>query len=79
MLLGVNRYQNPKAPAILVWHPQSEERTEVPPGAFGIRRDDNVRAYGTGKKGSEPFVSVLHDDALKSLPWAAITALPRTR
>lgn len=78
-LLGVNRYAQPKAPALVVWHEATNETTDVPATAFGIPRDENISAYGVGGKGNDAFLWVLEDSTIKRISWANVLALPRTK
>ena len=79
ILLGVNRYAQPKAPALVVWHEATNERTDVPATTFGIPRDETISAYGVGGKGSDAFLWVLEDSTIKRISWANVLALPPTK
>jgi hypothetical protein len=78
VLLGLNRSEQPKSPALAVFHPETDELTLVPPQLLGFRKDDPVEAYGvsTPKKGGA-FLWVLDNEEVRRIAWDAILALPR--
>ncbi len=78
VLFAQNRSGEPKTPPLVVFHPESNEITMVPPALLGLRKDDQVEVYGvsTPAKG-EPFLWVFSDYELRRVAWAAVLALPR--
>jgi predicted DNA-binding WGR domain protein len=78
VLFAQNRSAEPKTAPLVVFHPDSNEITMVPPALLGIRKDDQAEVYGvsTPAKG-EPFLWALSDYELRRVAWAAVLALPR--
>ncbi len=81
VLIGLNRSEDPKTPALVVFHPATNELTYVPPVMLALRKDDPLDAYGVVMKSSRGeaylWAWVLQDDELRKVPWSAILGLPR--
>ncbi len=81
VLIGLNRSEDPKTPALVVFHPATNELTYVPPVILALRKDDPLDAYGVAPKSSRGeaylWAWVLQDDELRRVPWSAILGLPR--
>jgi len=77
MIIGCNRYMDPKAPVLVVFHPERAEWTEVPPSVLGVRKDDALDAYGFGKAKDGIHLWALDRERLIRVPWSLILSLPR--
>jgi predicted DNA-binding WGR domain protein len=80
VLLGLNRSEEPKSPALAVFHPATDELTLVPAQLLGLRKDHPVEAYGVStptKGGAFLWVLDVDDEEVRRIAWDAILALPR--